>query len=46
MNQGKPISADRMFVGKNFEDQVALKEIQKGRKQSHWMWYIFPQLKD
>lgn len=26
-----------------FED--ALKEIQSGRKQSHWMWYIFPQLK-
>ena len=24
MNQGKPISADRMFVGKNFEDQVGL----------------------
>ena len=26
-----------------FED--ALKEIQAGRKQTHWMWYIFPQLK-
>lgn len=26
-----------------FED--ALKEIQSGRKQTHWMWYIFPQLK-
>ena len=24
---------------------VVLKEIQEGRKQSHWMWYIFPQLK-
>ena len=24
---------------------VALKEIQEGRKQSHWVWYIFPQLK-
>lgn len=23
----------------------ALREIQKGRKRSHWMWYIFPQLK-
>ena len=21
----------------------ALKEIKNGRKQSHWMWYIFPQ---
>lgn len=24
---------------------IALKEIQSGRKSSHWMWYIFPQLK-
>ena len=24
---------------------VALKEIKNGRKQSHWMWYIFPQIK-
>lgn len=23
----------------------ALKEIQAGKKQSHWMWYIFPQLR-
>lgn len=24
---------------------TALKEIQQGQKQSHWMWYIFPQIK-
>lgn len=24
---------------------IALREIQGGRKRSHWMWYIFPQLK-
>ena len=23
----------------------ALDEIKKGRKESHWIWYIFPQLK-
>jgi uncharacterized protein (DUF1810 family) len=23
---------------------IALKEIKNGRKQSHWMWYIFPQI--
>ena len=22
-----------------------MKEIQAGKKQSHWMWYIFPQLR-
>ena len=26
--------------------QRALTEIRNGRKTSHWMWYIFPQLKD
>lgn len=24
---------------------TALREIRNGRKESHWMWYIFPQLK-
>ena len=24
--------------------EVALKELQAGRKTSHWIWYIFPQL--
>ncbi|MEO6587919.1 MAG: DUF1810 domain-containing protein [Pyrinomonadaceae bacterium] len=23
----------------------ALAEIKRGRKQSHWMWYVFPQIK-
>ena len=23
----------------------ALREIESGRKRSHWMWYIFPQLR-
>ena len=25
--------------------EAALQEIKAGRKQSHWMWYIFPQFK-
>ena len=24
---------------------IACKELHEGRKRSHWMWYIFPQLK-
>lgn len=24
--------------------KIALSEIKNGKKQSHWMWYIFPQL--
>ena len=26
--------------------QTALSEIKSGRKTSHWIWYIFPQLKN
>ena len=25
--------------------ETALKEIKNGEKESHWMWYIFPQLR-
>ncbi len=25
--------------------EIALNEIKNGRKRSHWIWYIFPQLK-
>lgn len=25
--------------------QTALKEIENGQKRSHWIWYIFPQLR-
>lgn len=24
---------------------IALQELQEGQKRSHWMWYVFPQLK-
>lgn len=27
------------------EYETALEEIRQGRKRSHWIWYIFPQLK-
>ena len=25
--------------------EIALQEMKKGHKRSHWIWYIFPQLK-
>ena len=34
------------FLKANENDyETALNEIKNGRKQSHWMWYIFPQIK-
>ena len=36
---------DRFKKAQTSDYATALSEIKKGRKQSHWMWYIFPQLK-
>lgn len=39
-----PYALDR-FVRAQASDYVrALSEIRSGRKRTHWMWYIFPQL--
>lgn len=35
----------RFIDAQNYSYDSALKEIQNGRKVSHWMWYIFPQFK-
>ena len=34
---------NRFLTAQERDYPTALKEIQAGRKQSHWMWYIFPQ---
>ena len=44
-NMEKVYDLDR-FVKAQYEMYVfALSEINEGKKRSHWMWYIFPQLK-
>ena len=39
------MSLERFIEAQESMDEIALKEIQNGRKESHWMWFIFPQLK-
>ena len=34
----------RFLKAQEFEYAQALSEIKAGQKQSHWMWYIFPQI--
>ncbi len=35
----------KRFLGAQERDyHTALSEVQNGRKQSHWIWYIFPQI--
>ena len=36
---------NRFIEAQNRDYDAALSEIRAGRKASHWMWYIFPQLK-
>ena len=36
---------DRFIRAHERDYEIALLEIKEGMKRSHWMWYIFPQLK-
>ena len=38
------INLDRFIDAQETDYETALSEIKNGRKESHWMWYIFPQL--
>lgn len=38
-------SLDRFLKAQESIYSTALKEIKNGEKESHWMWYIFPQLR-
>ena len=39
-----PHDLQRFVDAQRDDHAVALEEIRRGRKQSHWMWYVFPQL--
>ena len=39
------MNLDRFVKAQESSYEIALNEIKNGRKQSHWMWYIFPQIK-
>ena len=40
-----PDSLDRFVDAQDGIYEDALAELVRGRKQSHWMWFIFPQLR-
>jgi uncharacterized protein (DUF1810 family) len=40
---GDPHNLERFVQAQEQSYERALSEIRSGRKQSHWMWYIFPQ---
>jgi uncharacterized protein (DUF1810 family) len=39
-----PFDLDRFVRAQVSDYPRALEEIKSGRKRSHWMWYVFPQL--
>ncbi|MEJ2901099.1 DUF1810 domain-containing protein [Pedobacter panaciterrae] len=40
----KQHNLERYITAQKSVFQTALTEIQNGRKSSHWMWYVFPQI--
>ena len=38
-------SLDRFLEAQESKYATALREIKNGKKRSHWMWYIFPQMR-
>lgn len=38
-------SLERFLRAQLWDYETALKEISAGRKMSHWMWYMFPQMR-
>jgi uncharacterized protein (DUF1810 family) len=39
-----PFNLERFVRAQESDYERALSEIRNGRKRSHWMWYIFPQI--
>jgi uncharacterized protein (DUF1810 family) len=39
-----PDALDRFLVAQEDEYEDALAELGRGRKTSHWMWFVFPQI--
>ena len=38
-------SLNRFIKAQELAYPIALREIKNGKKRSHWMWYIFPQIR-
>ncbi len=46
MNEPDLFQLNRFINAQEGVFETALKELQNGKKQTHWMWFIFPQLKE
>jgi uncharacterized protein (DUF1810 family) len=44
MSEMDPCNLQRFLAAQAEDYECALGELQRGRKESHWIWYIFPQV--
>jgi len=44
MNEPDPHSLKRFLTAQEEDYECAIRELKHGRKESHWIWYIFPQV--
>jgi uncharacterized protein (DUF1810 family) len=44
VNEQDPHNLQRFITAQAEDYQCALRELERGRKESHWIWYIFPQV--
>lgn len=44
MNTPDPYPLQRFLAAQGDDYEFALRELRNGRKESHWIWYIFPQV--
>ena len=42
---GDPFDLERFVIAQDSAYARALAELRSGRKESHWMWYVFPQMR-
>ncbi|MCB8837039.1 DUF1810 domain-containing protein [Aurantimonas sp. VKM B-3413] len=45
MPAGDPFDLDRFVTAQEGVFETALAELRAGRKRTHWMWFVFPQLR-
>ena len=45
MSPADPYNLQRFIAAQNPVFDAVREELRRGRKRSHWMWFVFPQLK-
>lgn len=45
MNRDDPFDLERFVAAQEPVFATAMQELQAGRKRSHWMWFVFPQMR-